>query len=172
MSLHRLERLCYLSSLIALKRNRTLSITTQFMTNLAQYQSESALDAWLPNYRHYVDYEDYMAKNANTFNLIEYRLSGEELEAYDAWVAREKLTPSQCLNYCAEKNYKVSLSFSEHNTSWCASLTGKKDARFNAETTLTNWSDDWIDALTMAVYKASVIFEDGVWKTRIQSTRG
>ena len=113
-----------------------------------------------------------MAKARNDFNLIEYRLSPEEIEAYESWLSREKLTIVQCLNYCAEKNYKVSLSFSEHNSSWCASLYGKPDARFNKETTLTSWSDDPLDALTMGVYKASVIFDDGVWKTRMQSNRG
>lgn len=113
-----------------------------------------------------------MAKQRNDFNLIEYRLSDTELEAFDAWIERDKVTLVQGLNYCAEKDIKVSFTFSEKNSNWCVSFTGREDNRFNSGTTLTNWSDDAIDAFLMGIYKASIVFADGKWQTKKASQRG
>lgn len=113
-----------------------------------------------------------MARKNSDFNLIEYRLEDAEIATFEKWLQSEKLTPIAALNYCAGKDYKVSMTFVEQSESWCVSLTGKKDAKFNAETTMTTWSDEPFEALFMAVFKASIIFNDGVWKTRRQANRG
>lgn len=113
-----------------------------------------------------------MAKQSSSFNLIEYRLNDTEIEAFESWVKTAKATPQGCLNYCAEKEIKVSFTFSTSTENWCISLTGREDNKFNSGATLTTWSDDAIDALFMAVFKASQVFSDGKWQTRKSSNRG
>lgn len=113
-----------------------------------------------------------MANKRNDWNLIEYRLEDGELDAFDTWVKENKVGMASSLNYCAEKEIKVSFTFSEKQAAWCISLTGKEDNKLNSGATLTTWSDDPLDALLMAVFKATVIFSDGVWKTRKSNNRG
>lgn len=139
---------------------------------MAYYMERQALKQYYPAIHWRIDARDFMAKDTSNWNLIEYRLEDAELEAFEAWQAREKITFVQGLNYCAEKMIKVSFTFSEKDGSWCVSLTGQKDNRFNSGATLTNWSDESIDAFMMGIYKASVIFQDGKWTTRKSSRRG
>lgn len=113
-----------------------------------------------------------MAKNKPDFNLIDYRLSEQQLEEFDTWVATHKPTPQGCLIGLAEKEYKVSLTFVENSEAWCISVTGKQDAKFNSASTLTTWSDEPFEGIVMAYFKVFVVFEGGVWKTKTQSRRG
>lgn len=121
-----------------------------------------------------VDWDALMATNKNKpdFNLIDYRLSDEELDGYEKALLKDKPTLNSVLASLAEKDYKVSFSFVENSEAWCVSVTGKPDAKFNASSTLTTWSDDPLDGLAMAAYKVFVVFGGGVWKTKTQSRRG
>jgi hypothetical protein len=139
---------------------------------MAIYNERVALDLYFPEIHWRLDYEDFMAKGYDKTNLIEYRLTDEELERLDTWTNETKMTPLMALNYCAEKNIKARFTFSENQASWCVSLTGGEENKRNSGMTLTSWSDDPFDALFMAVFKASVIFDDGKWVTRKSSQRG
>jgi len=141
-------------------------------TCLTIYNERQSLDSYNPRIRVIIDHEDFMKKNNTGFNLIEYRLSDLELEQYEAWVKQEKITPVTALNYCASKDIKVSMTFATNNESWCVSLTGREDNRMNSGATLTSWSDEPLDGLYMAIFKATVIFGDGKWLTRKSSNRG
>lgn len=153
--------------------SKTPSIYKQRLNNaLLLYMSQQALVQHYPELHWRLDAEDYMAKHTNDFNLIEYRLTDVEIEAFEAWLARDKITMPQALNYCAEKDIKTSFTFSEGKGDWCISLTGREGNRFNAGATLTTWSDDPIEAFFMAIYKSTIIFEDGKWQTRKSSSRG
>lgn len=154
------------------KAYHTSSVKQRLDSDLTLYNGRQAFDQFFPELHIRIDQEDYMAKQNSNFNLIEYRLTDEQIESFEAWLEREKLTVVQALNYCAEKRIKVSCTFSEKQESWCVSLTGQEENRFNAATTLTTWSDDALEAIFMAVYKASVVFGDGKWQTRKSSSRG
>lgn len=156
-----------------LKRRKDPSISKQRLSNaLSLYMSQQELDNYFPEIHWRIDAEDYMAKQQNNFNLIDYRLTDTEVESFEAWLERDKITLVQALNYCAEKSIKVSFTFSEDKSNWCISLTGREDNRFNSGCTLTTWSDDPLDAFFMGIYKASVVFADGKWQTRKSSQRG
>ena len=113
-----------------------------------------------------------MAKKDFGWNLIEYKLSDEELEAFDEWSLKQPPTFAEQLNELGAMDYKISFTFVSDEASWCVSITGKKDAKVNADSTLTNWGDDAIECLAIAYFKVMKIFERGVWKTRKQSRRG
>ena len=139
---------------------------------MLQFLELQKLDNYWPEIHWRIDMEDFMAKSQNTFNLIEYRLDDAQIVSFEEWVKTAKPTVKTCLNYCAEKSIKISLTFTEKNESWCCSLTGREENKHNAGTTLTTWSEDPIEALMMAVFKTNVIFEDGKWQTRKSANRG
>lgn len=156
-----------------LKTPKISSISKQFHSNaLLSYMSYQMLDSYLPEIHWRVSQEDFMRKQNGDFNLIEYRLTDPEIEAFEAWLQREPITFAQALNYCGDKDLKTSFTFSEDKANWCVSLTGREGNRFNSGATLTTWSDDPVEAFFMAIYKASVIFADGKWQTRKSSNRG
>jgi hypothetical protein len=127
-----------------------------------------------PNITHTIDWDALMAtkKNQPSFNLIEYKLSDAEMDLFDQWADKNPDTFQGLLAKLAEKDYKVSFSFVENSNSWCVSITGKPDAKFNEGATLTTWNDEPLEGLAMAVFKALVVFQGGVWKTRTESRRG
>lgn len=121
-----------------------------------------------------IDWDALMATKSNkpSFNLIDYRLTDSELDQYEKWLETQTITLQNLLAQLAEKDYKVSFTFVENSEAWCVSVTGKQDAKFNSESTLTTWSDDALDGLAMAIFKVFVVFGGGVWKTKTQSRRG
>lgn len=127
---------------------------------------------YLPHISFCVDWDKLMANTRNDFNLIDYRLSDAELDQFDAWLQKKAPTPTDCLIYLAEKNYKVSLTYVETSQAWCVTVTGKEDAKFNAKTSMTSWGDEPLETLYMAAFKVMEIFGGGVWKTKQQSRRG
>jgi len=153
-------------------KSNKLGRSSIVMRALKVCQDLEALWHVLPNTSFYVDHEDKMAKNNSDFTLIDYRLSDDELDVYDAWVLKEKPQATGVLVALAEKDYKVSMSYVENSESWCISITGKEGAKFNTKCTLTTWNDDPIDGLFMATWKALVLFDGGKWKTKTQSKRG
>lgn len=172
--LHHALRLLSLiqSSLTASRRNSVLGY--KIHRAMALNKDYEALNFLQPQITFCIDWSSLMAKNSNqpSFNLIDYRLSDSELESYEQWVTKTKPSFGTVLADFAEKDYKVSFSFVEQSTSWCCSITGKEDAKFNSKSTLTTWSDDPMDALAMAHFKVFQVFEGGVWKTKEQSRRG
>lgn len=154
-------------------KNSTASYAkAQLDANLTIYNERQLLDQFFPDLHIRIDMEDFMAKQQSNFNLIEYRLTDEQIEAFEKWVKDAKIAPVQALNYCAEKGIKVSMTFATKQEAWCVSLTGKEENKFNEGATLTTWSDDPFEALFMAIFKATVIFQDGKWSTRKSASRG
>ena len=113
-----------------------------------------------------------MAARNSEFTLIDYRLSDTELESFEAWLSREKPEPQEVFAELAAKGYKVSFTYVGNSGAWCISVTGQKEAKRNAERTLTTWGDDPLETLYMALFKITVVFDNGNWKTKTQSRRG
>jgi len=139
---------------------------------MRQADDLSALVFFIPTLSFCIDWSTSRMAQKPDFNLIEYRLTDVELEAFDAWLQRETPSPSEVLVEFAQKSYKVSFTFVENSQAWCVSITGQKDAKFNSGATLTTWADEPLEGLYMAFYKVHEIFEFGVWKTKVQSRRG
>jgi len=137
----------------------------------------SALDReklvwYLPHISFCVDWDKLMAQRNDGFNLIEYRLNDSELEAFDAWLNKQSENPTAVLISLATLGYKVSLTYVENSQAWCASITGKDEAKFNQKTTLTSWGDEPLEALYMGAFKVTEVFKGGKWQTRTQTRRG
>jgi len=132
----------------------------------------NALVFLVPQLSFCMDIERKFAMAKPDFNLIDYRLSDDELDKFDVWAEENKLTIAQVLSNFAEKSMKVSFTYVISSTAWCISVTGQKDAKFNSGATLTTWGEDSLESLYMAYYKVFIVFNGGVWQTKTQSRRG
>lgn len=157
---------------LLLARPTTLSVAYRISQIMLEAKTLETLVFYIPQLSFCIDHEALMAKSNNDFNLIDYRLSDQELEAFDAWSAREKPSFDECLAELASHDYSCKFTFVENSEAWCISVTGQKDAKFNASTTLTTWADTPTEGLLMAVYKVAEVFDWGKWKTKTQSRRG
>lgn len=153
-------------------KSNKLKNPSKVMEALRICQDLETLCWYLPHISFYVDHEDKMAKQTSDYTLIDYRLSEDELNAFDKWLEKEAPTPTAVLIELASKDYKVSLSYVENSEAWCVSITGKENAKFNAKCTLTTWDEDPMEALYMAAYKTIIVFSGGKWNTKQQSKRG
>ena len=147
------------------------SIINTAMRRSFDYES---LLFYYPHITFTTDWDVLMATKGNKsdFTLIDYRLTDSELEAFELWVQKQKISLQSLLVMLAEKDYKVSFTFVENSEAWCTTVTGKEDAKFNSKCSLTTWSDDALEGLAMAVYKVFVVFDGGKWVTKTQSRRG
>jgi hypothetical protein len=157
----------------AIRKQYTKSLNNLIAMRAIQYcKNLEILCYYLPHISFCVDMEDKMAKQNNDFNLIDYRLTDEELAAFDAWVQKKAANPTQILTELAASDYKVSLTFVENSEAWCCTVTGKENAKFNSKCSLTSWADEPLEALYMGAFKVAIIFNGGKWATKQQSRRG
>lgn len=169
------EQFFYLADeleILMLKRKHELGDCVRTMKIMEAARDLESLVFYIPQLSFCIDLEAKFRMAKPDFNLIDYRLSDPELDAFDAWTNEQKLTIPQILASFAEKAYKVSFTYVSNSQAWCVSVTGQKDAKFNSGATLTTWGDDSLETLYMAYFKVSQVFEFGVWKTKTQSRRG
>jgi hypothetical protein len=154
------------------KKNATFVESCVINARIARARDMQFLCHYAPEIYFTMDMEKYMSDNFKDFNLIDYRLSDDQLDDFDLWVKDNSPKFGECLLDLAANSYKVSFTFVEKNASWCVSITGQKSARVNTASTLTTWSEDPIEAFEMGFYKVALIFKWGAWKTKQQSRRG
>jgi hypothetical protein len=158
--------------IIMLKRKHSLKDCINVMQIMKKSQDLSLLVFYIPELSFTIDMEQRFRMAKPDFNLIDYRLSDQELDQFDKWADENKLTIPQILSNFAEKAYKISFTYVISSQAWCISVTGQKDAKFNSGATLTTWGDESLESLYMAYFKVFVVFEGGIWKTKTQSRRG
>jgi hypothetical protein len=127
---------------------------------------------YIPHLTYCIDMESRLRMAKPDFNLIDYRLNDAELEAFEKWSKGKIPTTVEVFSELAIMSYKISFTHVASSEAWCVSITGTKDAKFNSGATLTTWSDDCMEAMYMAFFKVTQVFEKGVWKTKTQSRRG
>jgi hypothetical protein len=132
----------------------------------------SHLVFYIPDTSFCIDIDGIHRMAKPDFNLIDYRLSDAEMDAFDDYAKASKLTITQIFSELANMGYKISFTFVTSSEAWCVSITGTKDAKFNSGATLTTWSDDSMEGAFMAYFKVTEVFQRGVWKTKTQSRRG
>jgi len=111
------------------------SLCVRINNAMRRAEDRQMLVYYLFSLRFTFDMEALMAARNNDFNLIEYRLTDEELTEFDAWVAKQAGDPTEVLTAFAAQNYKISLTYVEKSEAWCVSITGKEDAKFNSKAT-------------------------------------
>lgn len=141
-------------------------------STMRKAQDLEALVWFIPTLRFCIDLEALFRMAKPDFNLIDYRMSDNELEAFDVWSKGKVPSLPALMAEFAVLGYKVSFTHVSSSQSWCISVTGTKDAKFNSGATLTTWSEDCEEAFYMAWFKVSEIFQKGVWKTKTQARRG
>jgi hypothetical protein len=139
---------------------------------MQQLRDLEALVFYIPHVSFCIEWTDIMAKKTSNFNLIDYRLSDAELDAFEQWIKKSPPSFAASMAEFAAMNYKVSLTYVENSESWCVSVTGRDDAKFNEGVTITTWADDVEEGILMAYYKVCVVFSKGKWIGKPKSNRG
>jgi hypothetical protein len=106
------------------------------------------------------------------FQFVEYTLNAEQLEAFDAWVAKKSPTVIDSVEGLIAEAYKISITWREERYAYIITVTGTEGSR-NAYRALSTWSDDLSEGLIMAAYKVLVLLKDATWEsTAPQRMRG
>lgn len=118
-------------------------------------------------------YESWVHKMANkkssaqsnwsTIEFINQSLSEPQRKDFKSWYATEGERVPDLIGQAMVDDYRLSCSWDDNNQCFIATLTGKQDQRFNASKALSARSDDWLEAMALALYKHLVIFKGGQW---------
>lgn len=106
--------------------------------------------------------------SGNAFDKYEFvrcELRAEDKKIAKVWIDENTTELGSLLHDAVASDYKFSLSFSSEHDTFTACLTGKEDHPYNSFKTLTARHKDWTVAAMTLLYKAKVMFKDGLWVT-------
>lgn len=95
--------------------------------------------------------------------FINYRLSAEEKKVWNAWSEKNANTAVDELAIFMSNGHKTSISWDLNNSCWIASSTCKDDKSINHNKCIMSRSQDWLEAMMLNLFKASVVCKDGDW---------
>lgn len=107
-------------------------------------------------------------KSSNGFDKYEFvrcELRSEDKKSAKVWVEANTTEFGAMLGDACASGYKYSLTFSPDHDTFTACFTGKEDHPYNGFKTLTARHKDWLVAAMTLLYKAQVMFKNGVWET-------
>jgi hypothetical protein len=155
------------SSILRLRRRQ---LTKQFQDNWSNKSmvGQSVQRAYDDLYEEYHSLKDGLgmakkeAKLAEWKEHVDVRLSREAEDAYDKWKLSEEELWDMLISL-TEQGYKFSISFIIKNKSFVATFTGRVEGLKNAGMSMSSYSDDWLEAIRLLVYKHAVL-TDQDWK--------
>jgi len=106
-------------------------------------------------------------KNTPQFSteFVRCELTSEDKKHFADWVKKPPIPFDDLVNEVLDSNYKISLSYSEHNNSFICSVTGKPEDCDNSGKCYTSHAKDYITSMWVALYKFHVIWQKGVWES-------
>lgn len=119
--------------------------------------------------------ESMAAKKKTEFTPIEFvNIDWEDRHEaeFEDWVITHKEDwHNHVASMCADL-YKFGLAWDDDNATYIVSVTCKDDRGINANKCFTARSDDWVEALQIAVFKHEVITKEDWGKARKKGIRG
>lgn len=100
-------------------------------------------------------------------------LTTEEIMAYEHWAVENDDDLPEYLNELVGSYHSIKLSFDDYNDCYTASCTCMASTSDNYAGIMTARSDNPYDALTMVIYKVTVLYANQPWsKVAERSIRG
>lgn len=131
--------------------------------------------------RHLLAYAQYcgngefvpMAKQArkNTsfgIDFVTIELSEKQEKEFTAWVSESTSSLPTLVGELASSGHKIGVSFDGDNECFIVSVTCKDESQDNHNLCYTSRSDEWLEALQLAVFKWDVISKRGKWLAKTQ----
>lgn len=107
--------------------------------------------------------------NFNDFTFVEIRLAEADKDQFKAWAKNNTDDSLDLLSALVNSGYKLSVSWSDYNDCYTASLTGVEENGPNFQHVMTSRSDELWEAVMIALYKHYVLCPNGEWPTDKQA---
>lgn len=122
---------------------------------------------YLSSYMDIIEIKDLyeMAKFGFNTTFISIRLTKSDKPKFSKWADETQDDLLIMLQAIVADDYKVSLSYDGSKDVFIASLTGKKEQRYNSQKCFTSRSSDLFEAYLLMIYKHMVLAKEGNWDT-------
>jgi hypothetical protein len=118
----------------------------------------------LPDVGVFYTWEDPVPRTKKSdWNMVSAKLSKADKAAFDKQVATWQKAQMDPIGEIASKGYSIKLTWVDKSSAWCVSATGKDDHPKNPRSTLVSWSDSYLEAVWMTIYKIEIVFDNGTW---------
>lgn len=103
------------------------------------------------------------AQNWNKIEFVNRNLDADEGEKFKVWAKGVDNESGTLISEIMVDDYKLSVTYDDNNECFIATITGKDEQRHNPNKALSARSDNWYEAVMMALYKHLVLFGGGKW---------
>lgn len=104
-------------------------------------------------------------------DMIQFKLNADELAGFDAWIAQKNFNFDNRVANSLIDNNKHGVSWDAYNDCFIASMTAKGDTNKNVGSCLLSRSTTWQEAIALNLYKAEVVYSNGIWLPRKDDTQ-
>lgn len=101
------------------------------------------------------------------WTIVRCRLTSSDEKQFEKWLDEQKKLKTDPISELAAKGLKLSLTWVDSSNAFCASVTDRDHKK-----TLTSWSDSWLEAFWIALYKVNVVYGGEQWYDRGAATWG
>lgn len=108
--------------------------------------------------------EDYNAMARLSWTMIHIRLDKKHLPKIQEFLKSHDNDPENVLQEIMSLGYKVSMSFIDDRASFVVTMSGTDRTKHNDKMSVSSWSDDFWEAVTMMGYKHFVICDGKSWE--------
>lgn len=116
---------------------------------------------WVGSYERLI----YMAQTRFGVDFVNVRLEPDDKPRFLEWQKANQADLAQYIGEMLGSGYKVSVNLDDKNDCYIVAVTGTTNCRDNRGLCMTTRSDDWLEAICMAVFKHYVICDAGSWGT-------
>ena len=95
--------------------------------------------------------------------FINVTLTEQQKDEFKSWSKKQSASIADDIGQVMVDDYRLSCNWDDNNQCFIATLTGKEDQDFNSGKALSARSDDWYEAIALALYKHMVIFDGKKW---------
>jgi len=113
---------------------------------------------------------DIMAKFGN-MQAVNIQLTQADKAPLEKFAEGYKYDVVHAINQLGGSGIKVSITWVDDSNSWCVTLTGSPSSKHNKDRFMSSWSDDWVEALFMGLYKHEVVCDNGSWVEHATSAK-
>lgn len=109
--------------------------------------------------------EEYLMANKFNWNTVQARLTKAHKKKVIDFAESYDNDMQSLFDILVDDNIKLSMTYSEKQTSWIATFTRKEDHKLQKSTSMSSWSNDPVEALWITFYKHVVMFSRDVWES-------
>jgi len=103
-------------------------------------------------------------QNWADIEFVNITLVEEDKTAFELFVKAPPEPITDLIGQAMVNKYKLSIGWDDTNQCYIASMTGKKDAKFNAGRSMSARSDDWYESMCLLMFKHYKLANGKTWE--------